>query len=296
MSEEKTCFVIMPITTPDGLLKLYDGNENHFVDVMEHLIAPAVQEAGFAPIAPKQANAEIIQAETIRLLGQADLVLCDFSTYNANVMYELGIRTALNKPAIHIRDKYADRLPFDTAIVNCHSYDPSLHVGIVKQEIRKLARHIAASWNDGRDGPTGKQNAMWRVFGIEAKGELLIDGTATELLHVLLREVRGLRSTGRSSSERRIQPDLRNIFGVGRIWSDATHLAIEVDAEPSKDELKRAIAVAGEAATDLGTPLKYVELSWYVAGDDDFRGVALRIYPRPTNEEIESALAKGDYP
>jgi hypothetical protein len=50
MSEDKKkCFVIMPISDAEG----YD--KGHFTRVYEHLVKPAVIEAGFEPmIHPKQ--------------------------------------------------------------------------------------------------------------------------------------------------------------------------------------------------------------------------------------------------
>ena len=42
----KTCFIIMPITTPDHLVETYGRRIDHFRLVLEHIFVVAVEEAG----------------------------------------------------------------------------------------------------------------------------------------------------------------------------------------------------------------------------------------------------------
>ena len=42
-------------------------------------------------------GADLIHAQIVKNLQFADVVLCDVSTHNPNVFFELGIRTALNR-------------------------------------------------------------------------------------------------------------------------------------------------------------------------------------------------------
>jgi len=37
------CFIIMPITTPDNLVDLYDEDESHFEKVLKHLFTVSPQ-------------------------------------------------------------------------------------------------------------------------------------------------------------------------------------------------------------------------------------------------------------
>ena len=87
------------------------------------------------------------------------------SQLNANVFFELGIRTALDKPVCLVVDDVttSSRVPFDTNIVNFYEYSSSLHVGSVADEIPKLKDHIRESV----ENPHGR-NATWMYFGIEA--------------------------------------------------------------------------------------------------------------------------------
>ena len=136
------CFIIMPISTPEDSLALYKDDNEHFSHVLDYLLVPAVEAAGFSAIPPMAKGADLIHAGIVENLEKADLVLCDMSCLNANVFFELGIRTALDKPVCMIRDDVSPRVPFDTAILNYHTYECSLAPWSLKTEIPKLTEHI----------------------------------------------------------------------------------------------------------------------------------------------------------
>src|SRR5437879_2097507 len=95
--EQPACFVAMPVTTPGNYAEKL-GDTSHFPHVLEHLFTPALIKAGYRVIAPTSRGSQLIHAEIIKNLEQADLVLCDLSSLNANVFFELGIRTSLDRP------------------------------------------------------------------------------------------------------------------------------------------------------------------------------------------------------
>jgi hypothetical protein len=119
---ERECFTIMPITTTTHYVEL-TGDPDHFSHVMNHLHKPAIERAGYRFISPSVTNAAIIQAQIIRHLESAELVLCDISCLNANVFFELGIRVALDRPVALVRDSLTADVPFDNAMMSCHTYD-----------------------------------------------------------------------------------------------------------------------------------------------------------------------------
>lgn len=88
----KSCFVVMPVTTSSYYVEKFD-DPDPFNHVSVHLFAPALKQVGFAVIPPSVRGAELIHAEIIKNLEQAELVLCDLSMLNPNVFFELGIRT-----------------------------------------------------------------------------------------------------------------------------------------------------------------------------------------------------------
>jgi hypothetical protein len=159
-AERKTCFVAMPVTTPNTYTeKLRD--ENHFTHVLDHLFKPALEKAGYSVIPPSVLGAELIHAEIIKNLEQADLVLCDLSSLNPNVFFELGIRTSLDRPVAIVKDNLTSPIPFDLNAINTLTYDGSLTPWTLDKETERLVDHINNVANSTSNG-----NAMWRYFGL----------------------------------------------------------------------------------------------------------------------------------
>jgi hypothetical protein len=185
------CFVIMPLTTPPEAVNRYGGDADHFLHVLDHLFVPAIEQAGFTPKKPIAEGADLIHAEIVRNLETADLVLCDISALNANVFFEFGIRTALDRPICLVRGEHT-RLPFDIGGINCHQYASSLAAWELKSETERLAQHVekAAKRGDGH-------NALWRHFGLTQRGTDAINATPDEgeaaALKLILDEIRLLR-------------------------------------------------------------------------------------------------------
>lgn len=157
---KKSCFIIMPITVPDHLSNVYT-DKKHFDHILNHLFVPAVKKADFDPIEPKRKGAELIHAKIIEDLQKADLVLCDMSVLNPNVFFELGIRTAQNRAICLTKDNHTKSVPFDTNIINYHTYQSDLRPWNTEDQISDLSEHIkeSAQTSDGN-------NTMWEKFAI----------------------------------------------------------------------------------------------------------------------------------
>lgn len=158
-----TCFVIMPISTPEHSLADYNGDREHFHHVLEHLFWPALKLLDFGVIPPSASGSDLIQAEIIRNLETSDLVLCDMSTLNPNVFFELGIRTALDKPVCMVSDEMTPTIPFDTSIINFHTYSSKLEVWTLPGDVEKLGEHISNSVERSQE-----RNMLWKYFGLTA--------------------------------------------------------------------------------------------------------------------------------
>lgn len=125
----KTCFVIMPIADHP------DYEPGHFNRVYEYLIKPACIQAGYEPKRADDSKAShMIMFDILKKIMDCDMAICDLSSKNANVFYELGLRQAFNKKTILITDG-RDKPPFDIAGFRYVGYSPSLRVDSVKIEI-----------------------------------------------------------------------------------------------------------------------------------------------------------------
>jgi hypothetical protein len=225
------CFIIMPITTPNEFIASYGDDRDHFKHVLEHLFVPALEKIGYTPIPPAATGAEVIHAEIIKSLETADLVLCDMSTLNANVFFELGIRTAVDKPVCLVKDQLTNHVPFDTTLINYHTYDYSLALWTMKNEIQSLSEHLFKSLNksDGR-------NSLWRYFGLTSRGSApRQSSTSEEKLDAIIQMLQETRqSPERITAPPKAKTSTKDI--VEWIVRQAHEIAGELKAELSVKE------------------------------------------------------------
>ena len=92
------------------------------------------------------------------------MLLCDMSALNANVFFELGMRTAANKPVALIKDDATPNTPFDLNIINHHTYSHELQVWKIKEQINLLRLHLESCMENSDSG-----NALWNYFSVSSK-------------------------------------------------------------------------------------------------------------------------------
>lgn len=217
---ESSCFIIMPLTTPAQYVDTYKGDKDHFIHVLDELFVPAIEAADMTPIRPIVEGSEVIHGEIIRHLTKADLVLCDMTIFNPNVFFELGIRTALDKPISMVKDNFTDKTPFDLAPVNYHQYDSSLTSWVIETQIMRLKDHLKASMNSGVDNP------IWKYFGISGHAEVPreVSGVEEQLTY-LIGQVEMIKKQGKQLKNYNVKQavahvitaliDLRELLGDG---------------------------------------------------------------------------------
>lgn len=128
----KTCFIVMPIADTPGY------EQGHFNRVYEHIIKPACNNAGYEPRRADDSQlSNIIILEILKRVVEADMVICDLSSRNPNVMYELGIRQAFDSPVVLLKDELTSRV-FDTQHLRDVPYDHSLRIDTVTSAVSKL--------------------------------------------------------------------------------------------------------------------------------------------------------------
>src|SRR5882724_6607219 len=138
-SERKTCGLIMPISTIDGL------SESHWTEVLA-VHSAAIEQAGFSPNLVSNADdIGIIQKRIIQNLYDNPMVVCDVSGKNPNVMFELGIRLAFDKPTIIVKDDKTS-YSFDTAPIEHVQYPRDLRFGKIVDFKRSLTDKLKATF------------------------------------------------------------------------------------------------------------------------------------------------------
>jgi len=91
-------FVIMPFSE-----KTDSRPKGFFEEVLRSLITPAGIASKFSVATANKQGSDVIQSTIINDLLEADLVLADLTDHNPNVLFELGVRMAMDKPVALIK-------------------------------------------------------------------------------------------------------------------------------------------------------------------------------------------------
>lgn len=120
----KTCFVSMPFGKRQTYKRSSGLGELDYDAVYFDAIKPILLELGFdSRRGDELGGSAVIQKATLAAVMNSDAMIADVSTANANVMYELGIRHAVNpNPTVVL---YNDRLPYDLSGMYAVGYDVS---------------------------------------------------------------------------------------------------------------------------------------------------------------------------
>ena len=199
---KSTCFVIMPISTPQGY------EEKHFNRVYKHLIKPACDSEYDILRADEVKSTNYIIIDVLHRIIESDLVICDLSSRNPNVLYELGIRQAFNRPVVLLKDKITDRI-FDIQGLRTIEYDENLRVDIIKNDIASLVDAI----RETRKRTPKDVNSLIQLLGV-TKAELSPSTELSPDSSVILSAIQDI-SHRFNRIERRVI-DQRNIPEFGR--------------------------------------------------------------------------------
>lgn len=142
-SGDLVAFVAMPFSE-----KTSQYPAGYFDEVLKHLITPAAVKANFNAKTAKKSGSEVIQSTIVNDLDAADLVIVDLSEHNPNVLFELGMRIAFNKPVCLIRAKGTAPIFDIDHMLRVYDYNPCLWPSTLEQDIPGLSDHIAETWKN----------------------------------------------------------------------------------------------------------------------------------------------------
>lgn len=210
--ENKNCFVIMPISDTDG----YD--EGHFNRVYKHLIKPACEEAGFKPIrADDISKANMIMIDILQKILECDMAICDLSSRNPNVFYELGLRQAFNKKTVLIKDTKTT-IPFDISGIRTLSYNESLRIDEVKTTISNIVTCINETFTAGDKDVS----SLLQLLSIKEPATLLKGATLSAESNIILNEIRNIKNLIATDSLRK-----EKISSYSKSFTDSPTLSVK---------------------------------------------------------------------
>ncbi|MGW6194815.1 hypothetical protein ACWF0M_01585 [Kribbella sp. NPDC055110] len=136
------CFVAMPFSE-----KTEQYAPGFFAEVYESMFVPAIEDAGFEPRTARRQGSDVIHATIVNELLDADLVLIDLTEHNPNVLFELGIRIAMQKPTVLVKATGTNPIFDVDHLLRVVSYNPNMWPRTVVQDIPKLSAHIKGAWD-----------------------------------------------------------------------------------------------------------------------------------------------------
>nr|WP_315143861.1 RNA helicase [uncultured Flavobacterium sp.] len=146
IKKNPVCGIVMPISPIDNC------SAEHWSEVLT-ILKEVIKDANFEPNLVSDADdSGIIQKRIIQNLYKNEIVICDVSAKNPNVMFELGMRLAFDKPTIIIKDDKTD-YSFDTSVIEHVGYPRDLRFSKILKFKETLKLKIESTYQKSKNDP-----------------------------------------------------------------------------------------------------------------------------------------------
>ena len=178
---------VMPIAKTEGY------PDSHWSDVM-NIISDTLTRIGARPGRMVSDGGEIttIHSRIVNNLNDDDLIICDVSSRNPNVMFELGMRIAFDKPVIIIKDDVTDYC-FDSGTIEHIGYPKDLRHGLINKFQNSLATKINATFEAFIKNKTVKTSPILKNFGSYDKKDIKLEELSAN--EILIKDIQSIKNT-----------------------------------------------------------------------------------------------------
>jgi hypothetical protein len=181
--KDLTCGLIMPISTIDGC-----GPE-HWLEVKAIISEAILSISDYkfkVGLVSDQDDVGVIQKRIVQNVYNSDIVVCDVSCKNPNVMFELGMRLAFDKPIVLIKDDKTD-YSFDTGVIEHVNYPRDLRFSKINTFKTLLAEKVASTY---KVYTKNNENSFLSSFGtFKVAAIKQTEGTPDQLMMDMLQEI-----------------------------------------------------------------------------------------------------------
>jgi hypothetical protein len=190
------CFVIMPISDTDGYEK------GHFKRVYDDIFKIAIESSGFCPVrADEVLQTNFIHLDILQKLIESPIAICDVSSRNPNVLFELGLRQAFDKPTVLVQEVGTQKI-FDIAPLRFTEYRKELKYREVLEDQVSICEAIKATKlaTDNGDGI----NSLISLLSLSSPATLkdVTDKDSAKMFQIMMSEINELRTDFRHSIKR----------------------------------------------------------------------------------------------
>lgn len=186
--ELKDCFIIMPIADPEGYEK------GHFRKVYEDIIRVACEKAGYNAVrADDVKETNLIHLDILKRLIESPMAICDLSNRNPNVLFELGLRQAFDKPTVLIQERGTPKI-FDISPLRYTEYRKELRYREVLADQEAIENAIKATKESTEKGEN--TNSLISLLSLVNPASLkeLGEKDTTNMLQVLMAQISEMRN------------------------------------------------------------------------------------------------------
>ena len=141
---DKSAFIIMPFNEKGKQIR----PTGFFDEVLKSLITPSANNSGFSVQTARREDTDIIHHTIIHRLLHANLVIADLTDHNPNVLFELGIRLAKDKPVVLIKSKDTGPIFDVDNLMRVYSYDQNLWTSTIDADVKSLTERISGTWDN----------------------------------------------------------------------------------------------------------------------------------------------------
>lgn len=160
---------VMPIAKTEGY------PDSHWTDVMNIIDDTIVKmKIKKGRIVSDGGEITTIHSRIVNNLNDDDIIICDVSSRNPNVMFELGMRIAFDKPVIIIKDD-ATAYSFDSGTIEHIGYPKDLRHGSINKFQEKLTNKIESTFSAYIKRKDPNVSPILRNFGSFDKREVRLN-------------------------------------------------------------------------------------------------------------------------
>lgn len=188
-TEKPECFVIMPISDPEGY------ERGHFGQVFDDLFTPACDRAGYRAVRGDQVRqTNLIHLDVLQKIIDSPMAICDLSNRNPNVMFELGLRQAFDKPVVLVQEEGTEPI-FDITPLRYTQYHKEMLYRQVIEDQEIITRAIIAT----REAINNSKsvNSIVKLLSLThaaSLSDISESDKDTAMLQVIMTEIGNLRS------------------------------------------------------------------------------------------------------
>jgi len=224
----------MPIASMDGY------PESHWKDV-KRIIESAIKEANFeARLVSDADDIGVIHKRIVQNLYDNPMIVCDISGRNPNVMFELGLRLAFDKPTIIIKDEVTP-YSFDTSVIEHLSYPKDLRyhdIEVFKENLKdRIKKTYKAYENDPENYSTFLKNYGDFKAPLITEETVPVDRYVLDTLKDLQVSVSRLSNSMSGSNRNQMMRNKSVHSSAYSVYGEPRTLEFYLDRISDKDEL-----------------------------------------------------------